>query len=391
MGVLVLGVSISVAHAAAASSSPVATTTPLIIASTDARGVRASTAAEVRERETEREEARPIPTKPSMAQPSARAPLHPHLHNTQFATHDFDDVVSGVVSRALGGRQPHAVADAVLAADDASAPDVVVVVLGHALRSTDLLRNGDTTAASLTTLVREAGSAAVLPHMRHGHAGGGCRAKAAARMREAAAAAAADTQALIFGCGGDAGDAAASASEAAAALAAAGWAPETSSSSAPLLLIACTPETAVADAEADAQAMARAHAELLLATGAGAAGGERRVLSLLAVRPPAPLAEQRQGDGRRRLQQQLDDVQAAGGQFTEGAVARGGGGGDDSGGGSGGGGAGSAGLCDVRCQSQVKWLQGIIASAVMLTATAGGLASLGALQGPSVFAKPSEA
>jgi len=372
----VLGVLSLLLAPLALASSPAATTTttPLIIASTDAASVRAGTAMEVRESGREERVGSFDPGKREPLfnpRPPSPQTLPQNEHTQQYATHDFDHLVHGLVTRALGRdeQQPHAVADAVLASP---AADAVVVVLGTAPRWSDL--QDTKTAASLTAIVRDAGSAAVLPHVRHGQIGGGCRAKAAARLRDAASAA----KALVFGCGPED----ASVSEAAAALSAAGWAPGAGNE--PLLLIACTPGEAT-DAQADAEAMARAHTELVAAARGGGEAATR-VVSLLAVRPPAPEQQQQeQQQGRRRLQQQ-EEGGAGGG------LARGGGGGGSSGDDSGGGGGGGAapGTCDERCQSQVKWLQGILAVAVMLIATAGGLTSLGALQGPSVFEKPRE-
>jgi hypothetical protein len=303
-------------------------------------------------------------------------------------------VVSGVVRRALGSseqeqQQPHAVADALLGvggnAADAAAADAkttnVIVVLGSHLRTADL-RSGSV-MAPLHALVRSAGSAAVLPHVDAGSSSGGCRARAAARLaREHHPAA----RAFVFGCGGKE-DAAASAAEAPAVLAAAGWTP--AESAAPVLLIACT--ASEADAAADASAMAAAHDHLAAAVDGGASSSSARV-SVLAVRPPA--AATGAGNGRRRLHLQdevagVEEVAAAGAGGAGGAaltaagrpVARGAGGS---------GGAMQYDTCDARCQSQVKWLQGILAAGVMLLGTLGGLSCLGALQGPSRFEKPHE-
>jgi hypothetical protein len=295
-------------------------------------------------------------------------------------------VVSGVVRRALGSgaeqeQQPHAVADALLggnaadAAADAKTTNNVIVVLGSHLRTADL-RSGSV-MAPLHALVRSAGSAAVLPHVDAGSSGsGGCRARAAARLAKEHP----EGRAFVFGCGGKE-DAAASPAEASAVLAAAGWTPEESAS--PVLLIACT--TSEADAAADASAMAAAHDQLAAALSSSSAR-----VSVLAVRPGGG---QEANGGRRRLHVQ-DEV--AGVEEVAAAAGAGGAGGALSAGGrpvarsSSGGGATQYDTCDARCQSQVKWLQGMLAGGVMLVALAGGLTSLGALQGPSRFEKPHE-
>jgi len=320
-------------------------------------------------------------------------------------------VVSAVVRRALGKgssgddaaasapEEAHAAADALFggatsssssstssSSSSTSSSSSVIVVLGTQLRTGDL-RSG-AVMAPLNALVRRSGSAAVLPHVAHEAAAaaaeGGCRAKAAARLQAAAA----GVSSHVFGCGASV-DSAASASEAAAVLAAAGW----TAGSRPLLLIACTPD-AGADGDGgdgdgeraaakgdDARAMAAAHDALAAALGEGAAH-----VGVLAVRPRKD-GERRRCRGRslqQHQQQRVDEVVAGAAEVVGGGL-----------------GAAAAAAarpslgangqydtCDARCQSQVKWLQGIMAAGVMTTALVGGLTSLNALQGPSRFEKP---
>jgi len=280
-----------------------------------------------------------------------------------------------------------------------SPPSAVLVVLGAHLRTADLRRGA--VMAPLHALVRASGSAAVLPHVTSGGTSGG-RARAAARLREQAPEGA---RAFVFGCGGCGGgrpgvDAGASAADAPAVLAAAGWVPG-AVDAAPVLLIACTPEEGgAADAAADAAAMAAAHDALVAAVSSSGGGdkegadGPARV-SVLAVRPPPA------GEGHRRRLQMHDDAVVGEEELVlgEGALARAA---EASAAAAGRprvaaaeprlrvGAGGQYETCDARCQSQVKWLQGMLATGVMVVAMLGGLTMLGALQGPSRFEKAHE-
>ncbi|KAF8072841.1 PARP16 [Scenedesmus sp. PABB004] len=238
--------------------------------------------------------------------------------------------LTGLVDGALGRVGEEGLVDAD-AARGGAAPELVLLLLGSQLKTSDLRSAAAQAAlAPLQALLGAAGSSLTLPYVLHDLDALGSRAQRAQQL------AAALDGAVVVGCApGDE-------QSLDSALAAAGG-------DGPAVVLACTRSEA-GDAGAPA-ALAAEVAQVASAAAAAAASG-RRAAVVYAVHPDPPTAQQ-----RRRL------------LATAGA---------------------DAGVCGALCQTQVKWLEGILAAAILAVAAFSGMCCLYMLDTPTRFEKAKE-
>ncbi|GBF93172.1 hypothetical protein Rsub_05904 [Raphidocelis subcapitata] len=267
----------------------------------------------------------------------------PEVRAVAQTTTDLASALGGLIAGALRPAGAAAAASPLL---DASAladapPEVALVLLGSRLRTSDLRRKH---AAALQPLLEAAPSSVALPHVVHPVEGAPAREALLDALR-AQLPAGAKLQTAGCGEGLALGEIAQLLLD---------GAPVTAE--APRLLVGCT--DAAGGLEAELRQVAAAH-------GSVAALGKRQV-TLYGVDPHA--GEGGGGGGGAAAAEQRRRLLQAGG-VTGGPYS----------------------VCDERCRTQVKWLEGMLALLLIIVATLSGLCCLSVLDTPTRFESPKDA